>query len=331
MQQLKQKMKTQSNLIPFIPEGDFYFTKGVESFQKRKFDLAVKWMKKAVEAKPAEPLYGCQLSIIYTEIGEYHKANHILTDLLNHDVYIDCYYLLANNYAHLGLLSDAKKYAELYLEKANDGEFTEETRNLLELIDVEETDEDDFGLEDEDTLLMYQETAFYHMENSEWNMAIPVLEDMMALFPEHKPTRHDYAKALFFTGHRKQAVEMEEELLAEDPNDLYSYTNLALFFYELDEKEGYESAIQALLNIYPIHEQQKLRIAAALAGTGYYEEACRRFQSLKGIVTGQLSYYKWYSVTVYHLGKTDKAAALWAEGMKRHPSLVNESAPWDSY
>src|SRR5699024_3343701 len=101
MQQLKQREKQQKNIIPFIPEGDFYFTKGIESFQKKKFELAIKWMKKAVEAKPREPLYACQLSIIYTEIGSYHEANQILMDLLQKTTCVDCYYLLANNYAHL--------------------------------------------------------------------------------------------------------------------------------------------------------------------------------------------------------------------------------------
>ncbi|HLR40429.1 MAG TPA: hypothetical protein VK091_02065 [Virgibacillus sp.] len=327
MQQVKQREKEENkNIIPFIPEGDFYFTKGVEAFQKRKFEIAIKWMKKAVEAKPMEALYACQLSIIYTEIGSYHEANQVLTKVLETTTYVDCYYLIANNYAHLGLLNDAKKYANAYLDKESDGEFIEEAKSLLQLIDIEKSEEDEWELEDEDELLIYQETAFYHMENCELEKVIPLLEEMMALFPEHKPTKHDYTQALFFSGYEEKAIEMEQEMLQEDPTALYCHTNLALFYYEMNQKQAYETRIQALLNVYPIHEQQKLKVAVTLARTGNFQEALVRFRSLsKGFVTGQLSYYKWYSVTAYHLGLTDKATALWEEGCRKHPKLTEEN------
>ncbi|WP_347834692.1 hypothetical protein [Gracilibacillus sp. JCM 18860] len=74
--------KTKENVIPFIPEGDFYFSKGVEAYQKRKFELSIKWFQKALSEKPNHPLYQCQLSIVYTEIGSYHLANQLLTDVL---------------------------------------------------------------------------------------------------------------------------------------------------------------------------------------------------------------------------------------------------------
>src|SRR5699024_183073 len=121
-------------------------------------------------------------------------------------------------------------------------------------------------------------------------------QEMMALFPEHKPTKHDYTQALFFSGYEEKAIEMEQEMLQEDPTALYCHTNLALFYYEMNQKQAYETRIQALLNVYPIHEQQKLKVAVTLARTGNFQEALVRFRSLsKGFVTGQLSYYKWYS------------------------------------
>lgn len=320
----------QNNVVPFIPEGDFYFTKGVEAFQKRKFDIAVKWLKKAAEAKPEEPLYQCQLSIIYTEIGEFYKANQLLTNVLQTSGYVDCYYLLANNYAHLGLLNDAAKYVTAYLEKEPDGDFSEEANSLLELIDIEEEedDEDNWELEDEDDLLIYQETVFYHMEYMEWDEAIPLIEEMMTLFPEHKVARHDYTQALFFSGNEQAAIQMELDALKDDPNSLYSLTNLAVFHHQLNNKMEYEYYIQALLNVYPIHEQQKLRIAITLAKTGYYHEAYLRFRSLvKGIVKSHPSYYRWYSRTLYQEGYQEKALVLWEEGSKKHPKIAKEEGP----
>src|SRR5699024_11143113 len=125
----------------------------------------------------------------------------------------NCYYLLANNFAHLGLLADTSKYARLYLEKEPDGEFTEEAYALLDLIDFELEDgfEGDWLLEEEDDLLKYQETVFYLMENDEWNKAMPLIEEMLLLFPEYLVVKHDYAQALFYTGNEAKAIQLEEK------------------------------------------------------------------------------------------------------------------------
>lgn len=328
MEKIKEKQsKIQSNLIPFIPEADFYFTKGIEAFQKRKFDIAIKWIKKALEMKPDDPLFQCQMSIIYTEIGIYHAANQLLTNVLQTSDYVDCYYLLANNYAHLGLLNDAKKYVNLYLEKEPQGDFSEDAKQLLRIIDFE--DEEDWELEDEDDLLIYQETAFYHMENLEWEKAVAIIEEMMTLFPEHIIVKHDYTQALFFLGREEEAIQMEKEILKEQPNSLYSYSNLALYYYELNKQES-KTYIQALLNVYPINEQQKLKIAVTLSRTGHYDEAYRRFRSIvKERVKGHPSYYRWFSTAAYNKGEEIKSFHLWQEGCKKHPKLQTETAPWE--
>ncbi|MRH42012.1 hypothetical protein GH741_04895 [Aquibacillus halophilus] len=318
-------------VIPFIPEGDFYFTKGVEAFQKRKFDIAIKWLKKAVEATPEEALYHCQMSIIYTEIGAFHAANQILTEVLsvNGDSYIDCYYLIANNYAHLGLLQDAKKYTESYLDKAPDGDFREEAEDLLSVIDIGDDDDDEWAFEEEDELLIYQETAFHHLERQEWEQALTLLEEMMSVFPEHVSAKHEYSFALFFSGNQDEAIRLETQWLEDNPQSLFCHTNLAVFYYERNDLNKSNQHIVSIKNVYPIHEQQKLRIANTLARTGHYKCAYDRFKLLsKGHLKGHASYFKWYSACLYQVGASTKALSLWEEGCKKYPFLTKEASPW---
>ncbi|MEW9675916.1 tetratricopeptide repeat protein [Lentibacillus sp. L22] len=331
MQQLKNITKSeQDNILPFIPEGDFYFMKGVEAFRRRKFDLSLKWLQKAVEQEPEEPLYQCQMSIVYTEIGAYDKANQVLTDVLQftREAYTDCYYLLANNYAHLGLLQDAKKYARSYLDSEPDGDFSEDAKSLLEILDIDE-DDGEWALEEEDELLIYQETVFYHMENQEWEKALPLLEEMVTLFPEYTAVHHDYAQALFYSGSPKRAIQLEHDLLDKEPNSLISRCNLAIFYYAYNQRSEGEKYVQALLNIYPVQEQQKLRIAVTLASVGLYSDATARFRLLKkGIVKNHPSYYRWYSTALFKSGNAAKALELWKEGCKKHPKLAYEDVQW---
>ncbi|WP_163579049.1 tetratricopeptide repeat protein [Gracilibacillus saliphilus] len=324
----------EGNIIPFIPEGDFYFSKGVESFQKRKFDLSLKWFKKAIADKPDNPLYQCQASIVYTEMGSYHLANQMLTKVLSShgEDYVDCYYLIANNYAHLGLLQDAVKYAELYIEKAPDGEFTEAASSLLDVLDfseVEEDEDDEWMLEEEDDLIIYQETAFYHLEREEWEEAIAILEEMITLFPEFSQGRHEYHYALFFAGEREEAITMEEKYLQDHPDSLFSCMNLACFYAHEANQERLQYYTGLLDNIYPIHEQQKLRIAVTFAQIGLYEKALYRFKLLhKSKLKGHPSYYRWFSTCQYYLGLKEMAQHLWEEGCKQHNILAVQTPPW---
>jgi|GEM_PF-1530096 len=323
--------REKNKLVPFIPDGDFYFTKGVEAFRKTKFQSAIKWLRRALEITPKNPLYQCQLSVVYTEIGFYHSANELLMEVLesNRDEYPDSYYLLANNYAHLGLLNEAKKYALNYLAAEPEGDFAEEADTLLELIDIDDED-GDWELEDEDELLVTQETIFHHMEYMEWELAMPMLKQMMSRFPDQPLTRHDYAQALFHTGKQEEAIQLENELLKDDVNSIYSYMNLAVFHYERDDFEASEACIANVLNVYPMHEQQKLRIAVALARTGHEKEACARFQKLeRSPVRNHPSFFRWYSRSCYAAGQKEKAEKMWKDACQQHAILKLEQAPWE--
>ncbi|GAA0307719.1 tetratricopeptide (TPR) repeat protein [Gracilibacillus halotolerans] len=329
---MSKQNQRENKIIPFIPEGDFYFSKGIEAFKKRKFDLSLKWLHKAMEENPKNPLYMCQASVVHTETGAYHLANQLLTRVLSNDGdhYVDCYYLLANNYAHLGLLQDAVKYATLYLEKAPDGDFSEDAEDLLDILDFTEIEdeEEDWMMDEEDDLLIYQESVFYHLERQEWEEALVLLEEMIALYPDFIQAHHEYRYALFFHGDRQRAIELETNHFIENPKSLYSLMNLVIFHkYEQNIKEMTDY-LNMLQNIYPLVEQQKLKMAITFAQAGSYEEAWNRFKVLrKSQVKGHPSFYKWYSMTAYILNKQDLAQELWKEGCRQHRHVLKQDLP----
>ncbi|KGX86211.1 tetratricopeptide repeat protein [Pontibacillus litoralis] len=322
--------KIHRNVIPFTPEGEFYFGQGVRAFQRREFEKAIKWLTRAIELSPKQPLYHCQLSVVYTETGQYHSANQVLMNVLaefGHD-YVDCHYLIANNYAHLGLFHDAMKFAKDYLQRAPEGDFHKEAEELVEMLTMDdEEDEEEFAEEDE--LMRYQESAFYYMEHEQWEQALPILEEMMRLFPNHILAKHKYAEALFFSGEKEEAIELEEQWLQLNDSSLHTICNLAIFYHLTSNKEAAEVHIQQIKNVYPIREQQQLNIAVTLARIGCYYESYERFNRLpKRKLKGHLSYYKWYSITAYHLGEPSIAIQLWEEGCIRHSGLSTLGGPW---
>ena len=324
-------------IIPFIPDANFYFTKGVDAFYKRKFDIALKWIKRAEESDPNEILYPIQMSVVYTEMENFHLANQILTELyqLNHEDYPELNYLLANNYAHLGLLSDAEKYASLYLEKEPNGEFRSESEQLLTLLELgfSDEDDDDFDLdfELEDEMLIYQETAFYHLQRRNWHEAGKVLTEMIQHFPDYQIAKHQYHYALFFIGEHEEAIKLEEELYKQFPHSTHSMTNLIIFYHQTGKINLAEELIKKLLNIYPIHCEASLRIAISFACVGHFEEAYQRFYSLpKGMLYNHLDYYRYFALSASALNHQAVAEKIWAEGCKKHTELAREPLPWIS-
>lgn len=324
--------KHTKTVIPFIRDAEFYFSKGVEAFYKQKFEIAIKWIKKAIEEKPEEALYPAQISIIYTEMGSYHLANQILTELeeKHGDEYSDCYYLMANNYAHLGLFNDAQKCVSIYLEKDPNGEFRSEAVQLLTVLEMSlSDDEEDIELLEEDELLIYQETAFYHLQRHEWQHACKILSEMIDRFPEHRIIQHQYHYALFFFGERKKAIELEEKLSHEEDFSIYSITNLIIFYYDLGKLEKMELLIKKLKNIYPMHFEQALKIAISYAYVKRYEQAYQRFRQLpKEKLTNHLDYFRYFAKTAYALTYYQQAQRIWTKACKMHEELVAEPLPW---
>lgn len=328
----RREIKQTSAIIPFIPEADFYFTKGVEAFYKKKFNIAIKWIKKAIEQEPNEVIYPAQISIIYTEMGSYHLANQILLEIEDkHSVeYPECFYLMANNLIHLGLFNEAEKYAKIYLERVPDGDFSDEATELLSLLEMSfSDDEDDFEFFEEDDFLIYQETLFYHLQRREWNDACAISLEMLDQFPEHSIIKHQFHYALFFSGEQEKAIQLEEELAKEQDSSTYSITNLVIFYYEIGDDENVDHYMQKLNNIYPIHHEQALKIAIMYAHVKCYQLAYQRFRHLpKEGLLNHLEYYRYFAKTAYALNDKKKAMRIWDKACRIHEVLSEEPAPW---
>lgn len=314
------------NIISFIPEGDFYFSKGVAAFQKGKYNTAVKWLVKAIEKAPDDPVYQSQLAVIYAEIGYFEQSNELLKAIVEQygERYADCYYLLAHNYTNLGLFQTARKYAYTYLKYESDGEFSEEIHSLLDLFD----EEDLLQQEMDEEFLTYRERVLTYIESESWDDALLLLKEMKELYPDEQLTKHHYTTALFFSGNKEEAIHEEWRLLRENPLSLMSYLNLSIFFYEIDDKESFHKMINVVQNVYPIHEENKLHVAITLAKTRYYKQAYNRFLRIQdSVVKTHYNYYKWFSFVAYKIGKIDKSNAILDKGCLYYPSLKKEKKP----
>ena len=98
----------------------------MRAYKGQKLQDAIKYFRRAAQSEK-EPFILCQLATVLSEAGEYQESNQTFFKLVGSNPELEqCYYFIANNYAYMGLFQQAKKYADRYLEVA-------EEKNLLKI------------------------------------------------------------------------------------------------------------------------------------------------------------------------------------------------------
>ncbi|GAE27154.1 TPR repeat protein [Halalkalibacter wakoensis JCM 9140] len=239
-------------VVPLFQSGDYFFHRGIAAYRKNHLQRAIKLLERAVKLTNTEPVFHVQLAAVLSEIGEYERSNEILENVLaeNKDV-AECYFFMANNYAYLGLFERAERMTLRYLELSPDERFTQDAKDLLELLRFEREEEDDWEEieEDEDELLAQFERAHYLIRQGNMSQAVPVLQKIMDEHPTYWTAHNQLAEALFQMGD-ESAFDLCYTVLEKDPGNLFAICNLALFYHKNGEAKKAEPFIRSLQRVY---------------------------------------------------------------------------------
>lgn len=321
-----------AKIIPFIHDGEYYFKKGLSFYRRRDMNKALKWLKRAVQMDENEPVFLCQLAAVYAECGDYDKSNKLLDKVVSEvePEMAECYYFMANNYAHLGLFQEARRNAESYMEKAPDGEFLEDTEDLLEVLklEVDALDEIMFLDDEEEQLILMQEQARDLMEKGAFKEAIGTLLEIIEAYPEYWSAYNNLALAHFYLEEPLKAVKVTTDLLERNPGNLHGLCNLAVFYYFLGQDEELLKIKDQLFKIFPIDIEQRYKLGATLALLGSYENAYNWLKKLLKRGMGEdASFYYWFAVSAYYMGKDELARSAWKKVIELDPEKEH-CPPW---
>ncbi|WP_110928498.1 tetratricopeptide repeat protein [Bacillus massiliglaciei] len=323
------KLTQQAKILSFHPTGEYYFAKGLKAYHKRELPKARKYFERALELEPAEPMIACQLAITCTEMGEYNYSNSLLENILNvmDPLMTECHYFLANNYAHLGMFKEAYRHASTYLDEAEDGEFSEDAEDLLDLITFE-SDEPAESLFQQDGLILQQEKAREYLEAGNFPKAIEVLKATIAEYKDYWTAYNNLALAYFYLGQIDEAYETLEEVLGKSPGNLHALCNLVVFHHYQQEEEKVEELIQTLDKIRPMLSEHRFKLGATFALVGKYALGYKWLkQLLKQGFEGDGSFYYWLSISAYHLGHQATAEQAWKKVVEINPEKEGME-PW---
>jgi tetratricopeptide (TPR) repeat protein len=317
-------------LLSFLPTGEYYFTKGLKAFGRRDFPRAKKYLQRAMQLEPGEPMIVCQLAIVLTEMGEFEQSNRFLHQILEEfdENMIECHYFLANNYAHLGLFKDAYHHANLYKKLEPKGEFTSDTDELIELLTFE-ADILDEELYEQDDLMVKQEQARELLESGYFPKAIEVLEEVVESYPEYWSAYNNLALAYFYLGDTEKAYDILKEVLQKNPGNLHAICNQAVFAYYQNNVPQIKKFKDMLEKINPMIAEHQYKLGATFALIGEHELGHFWLRKLyKKGYDGDGAFYYWLSYTAFHSGHLPFAKSIWKIVLELSPDKDGHE-PWN--
>ncbi|WP_270180062.1 tetratricopeptide repeat protein [Alkalihalobacillus sp. CinArs1] len=323
--ELHASSEIKGRLIPFIQNGDYFFNKAMRAYQQRNLDKARQHLERAVKLEPGEVDYICQLAAVLAELGEYEASNNWLTfvlDDLDPDLY-ECYFFLANNYAHMGLFQQAETHAKTYLVHEPEGEFLEDAEELVELISFEQ--EETVLESNEESLIQEHEEARGAIESGRFPEAIELLENMTSVYTEFWPAYNNLALAYFYNEQYEEAIKVLDLVLTKNEGNLNAVCNLALFYDFLGQHVKRDVMVERLKNVYPIHVDHRYKLGSTL---GFLDEHELAFYWLRKVEVTRpewnVPFYHWLAVSSFHLDRPEVAKRYWERIKQLDP--MNEIA-----
>ncbi|MDG5471669.1 tetratricopeptide repeat protein [Jeotgalibacillus sp. ET6] len=332
MKKGSKKTERMGKVYPFNPTGESYYRRGMAMYQRGQLDKALKYILRAHELEPAEPMILVQAAIIETEIGEFASSNDRLRHVLNKldPSMSEIHYFMANNFAHLGLFQEAYKHATAYLDLNEDGEFAEDAEDLLELMSLEEEEEEWDEDLDQDELIMHQEQAGKLLAEGKFKEAIELLEEVIERFPDYWSAYNNLALAYFYFGETEQATALLTEVLNRNPGNLHALCNLAVFYHYQERVDELDQLMDALESVRPFLYEHRFKLGATFALVGRHEKAYGWLKSLvKRGFEGDAGFYFWLSHSAWHSGHKKVAEDAWKRVLDEQPEKQGHE-PWNT-
>ncbi|WP_171016689.1 tetratricopeptide repeat protein [Pseudalkalibacillus caeni] len=324
--------KKSGRLIPFILNGEHFFQKGMRAYHQRNLHKARKYLERAVKFDSEDTEIICQLAAVLAEMGEYQASNEWLDYILSEldSELHECYFFMANNYAHIGMFQEAEEKAKQYLEKEPHGDFRLDVEELIELIEYETDDHFEEALGEEEMLIQKHESARSAIESGDFERAILLLDSMTEEYPTFWPAYNNLALAYFYSNQYDEAIEVLNNILSKNQGNLNAVCNLALFYHFLGHSKKSEAFLERLRNVYPIHPDHRHKLGSTFGILGEYELAYRWLHSLQNTRYGMdHQIYHWLAVSSLHMGNKNKAYKYWKKTEDLDPE--GEVAPYFLY
>ncbi|NGP45329.1 tetratricopeptide repeat protein [Bacillaceae bacterium SIJ1] len=315
--------KSVASVYPFDLSSEQLFDMATRALKHSMFQKAEKLLKRAIAKSPDDAFYQSQLGLCLAESGQYEKSNEWLIPLLKRDEegMGEAYFLVANNFAHLGRFDDAVYYTKKYLQAEPNGDFYEEAQDLIAVMS-------DDWLEDEDSILMMQEEAKDWLAKGLFEKAEQQFKHIIQMQPTFWAAHNNLALAYFYQGSIAKAFRTLNDVLEQSPGNLHAICNFAVFYHYMGNKEKRASVVAKLRNVYPLLPDVQYKLGATFAILGEHEAGFRKLYPLyRSSYPCDVTFFYWFSLCAFHTGRTSLAQKVWSHA-SRADEVLDQEPPW---
>ena len=324
----KCKIKKRSNVVSFIPNGDYYYQKALTALERDQPDKAYKYIKRAAELSPDDGLILMQYGMLEMESQNFKHAYELIHTAYGLDPNEpEIVFMLAEISGCIGMIHDAQKYALMYLEMEPEGMYAVEAREILDFVELEKDVMETLDEADSEKMIG-QEKARRLMEKGDFEKAIEVLEELIEHFPDAWAAYNNLSLAYFYIGEVEEAHALLNHVLRENHGNLHALCNLAVFAYYEKNEEELASLLNILTKIQPYEWDNRYKLGATLALIGQYEHAYKWLRSMsKRGYEGDPGFYFWLAQSAYFSGHEQIAKQAWDSLLKMDPTKEGLE-PW---
>lgn len=287
--------RKQRKVIPFDQSGQFYYRKAKKHMNNNNYLGALNLYRKAIEKEPHNIDYLLDLAEVFTEMGCFDQSSRVLFTVLQKEkARIDCYFGLGCNFLGMQDYDRAIECFEKYLDGDPHGIYSEEARDLLDLLEEYEYYDDDyegFALATESIYTLAAEGKDL-LDQGEYKKAINKLEKVIKLEPTLTFVKNNLSLAYFCAGKINEAIEISLEVLDTDPQNIHANCNICLFVNERDGSESSQKYLDKIVNFRTEDPEELHKIAVTLCELKEHSKANR--------ILKKLLQYKPYDVRILH-------------------------------
>ncbi|MFD2114925.1 tetratricopeptide repeat protein [Paenibacillus yanchengensis] len=316
-------LSNQTNIIAVKWDATFFFERAVRSLDRNHYDKALKYFRLAVEYEPKNPVNQCNLAGVLSELGNYAESNQVL-DLIIDTIdpsMTECLFYKANNYANLEMYIEAEHALVAYLQEDADGVYLEDAEEMLEYLQYELDRPTKLTSIKARAGVVEHDLARELLEDGKFHEAVQMLEQIVAEQPDFLAAHNNLALAYYYMGKFQQALEAAYSVLEKDNGNLHALCNLAIFYkHEEDEEQLYEM-ILLLRKLAPFEEDHLFKLATTMGILGEHEYAYRHFtriiRSQQAMIDPSLYHYA--AVAACNMERYEEAKRLWKQVIKIDP------------
>ncbi|MNZ32230.1 tetratricopeptide repeat protein [compost metagenome] len=324
---MKEKQQPEENMqrkvLPISMDAGFFFERAVSSLDRRHYDKALKYFRKAVEFEPNNPVNHCNMAGILSEMGNYEDSNAALAVVLEEidPSMTECYFYMANNYANMDMFEEAEEALITYLEQDSNGQFLLEAEEMMDLLQYELDRPTQIKSIKVMEGVVEHDKARELLEEGKFTQAVKLLEDIVEKKPDFMAARNNLALGYYYLGLFPKALDTIHEVLEAEPGNLHGLCNLAILYQHAGELARLSELAVRLSKIVPFHQEHLFKLATTMGILGQHGAAYGHFKRLLQNedmkYDPSLSHYA--AVAAYNTGNYEAANSLWHQVKRLDP------------